>query len=63
LKKIEEGKDEHINIEKTFKELILTMHKSLPRYRYYGYIEKVMPDEEIREYMINKDIIVKSKLK
>lgn len=66
LERIKESKDiSEINKEIIFKfkDLIIDMHRGVPLYRYYGLIEQIIPDKEIRDYFFEKDVFVKSKLK
>jgi hypothetical protein len=46
-----------------FRKLIIDMRRGIPAYRYFGLIEQVVPDKEIRDYMIKREIFIKSKNK
>jgi len=48
---------------KKFQELMIDMRRGLPIYRYYGLIEQLIPDKEIRDYMTKREIFVKGKEK
>lgn len=46
-----------------FKKRIMDMHRGIPEYRYYGYLEDIIRDEEIRDYFIKNDVFIKSNQK
>ncbi|MBI2148139.1 hypothetical protein HYU23_00515 [Candidatus Woesearchaeota archaeon] len=48
---------------KKFQALLRDMRIGLPIYRYYGLIEQLIPDKEIRDYMIKREIFVEGKAK
>jgi|SRR3989344_2208713 len=48
---------------KKFQALLRDMRRGLPIYRYYGLIEQLIPDKEIRDYMTKREIFVKGKTK
>jgi len=57
------GKSGSKYIVEKFKKKILEMHNGIPDFRYYGFVENLIPDKEIRDYMVNKEIFIKSKRK
>lgn len=44
-----------------FKKLIKEMYKGFPNYYYFGMVEQNIPNEEIREEVIDQKILVKLK--
>jgi hypothetical protein len=51
------------DIVEKFKDTIIDMHRGIPQFYYYGYLEKLIPNKEIRDYFFKKDVFVKSKTK
>jgi len=49
-------------IEK-FKEEILKLHNGIPSYRFFGFIERLIPDKEMRDYFFRNGVFVKSEYK
>ena len=43
----------------SFKEEVLKLHEGIPHYRFFGFIEKLISDVEIREYFFEKDVFHK----
>ena len=48
---------------KKFKETIMNMHRGIPLWHHYGFLEKLIPNKEIRDYFLDKDIFIKLKQK
>jgi len=46
-----------------FKKIILEMHDGVPQFYFFGLLENLIPNEEIRNYFFEKDVFVKSKYK
>ena len=57
------GKGIDENIVEKFKWLIIEMHRGIPQFYYFGFLEELMPDEEIRDYFFKEGIFIKSKTK
>ncbi|MCK4735253.1 MAG: hypothetical protein KAT65_22560 [Methanophagales archaeon] len=46
-----------------FKEMISDMHRGTPIYYYYGYLEKNIPEKEMRDYFFENHVFIKAKKK
>mgnify|MGYP001585050644 CR=1 FL=1 len=51
------------DIVENFKDVVLDMHRGIPQQYYFGYLEKLIPNEEIRKYFFDNGVFVKSRHK
>ena len=51
------------DIVEKFKKIIIDMHRGIPQFYYYGYLEKLIPNKEIRDYFFKTGVFVKSNSK
>jgi len=43
-----------------FKKVVLKMHRGIPSFYFFGFFEKLVPTQEMRDYLLKKDVFVKS---
>lgn len=57
---IEKDEEEvYIKSVDEFKKLLFEMRDGIPKWKFFGMIENLIPDKRIRDYFLNNDVFVK----